>query len=170
MSESDQDKAKVYTQIDKIRGFTRKPTSWSEVGLPIPMDLLESLPQYNAEELGIHYNIAANFRKPPDTSAFLVGYKDGVYFVDSGGYDYVRSIRYAGSAMPNKRDIVKIVDEHSQPIEITQLCGRYFWSFAEYPERVPKDLAEDNFFVAGPFASRQVAIDDAVTYCNDAAG
>lgn len=92
-------------------GFHRKPQNWDEVGQPIPLKLLEKLPQYDAKELGIESTILRSFTKEVPETLFLVARKGGLYLVNTEGADYARYVRYVGSiidrAVPDTLAYVK---------------------------------------------------------------
>ena len=61
-----------------------------------------------------------------------------------------------------KQDIVKLNDEHQQPIRLYEYLGFWFWEFVNWPD---DEEQEPN----GGFNSRQEAIVDAQAYCDEAA-
>ena len=81
----------------QLRGYTRKPTNWSEAGDPIPRDKLSELKLYSSDELGITYQIANGFKFVPEDTVFLVSRLGALYLVSTEGADYVRYVRYVGS-------------------------------------------------------------------------
>jgi len=142
------------TDIRNLGGWHRKATSWQEVGLPIPLELLEDLPQYTSEELGVNYNMAADFKVPVDAGVFLLGHAGGVYLVNTEGSNYARYIRYIGGFPKD----VEITDDGTT-IEIVKVRDKFYWLFANI------DLLSQDLI--GPFDSRELAVQDAHEFIHD---
>lgn len=83
-----------------LSGYVRKPSRWSEIGDPIPLQLLLDLKQYTSESLGIWKTPAETFSKTPEEQVFLVGHDGGLYLVNREGFDYARYVRYVGAILP----------------------------------------------------------------------
>ena len=81
-------------------GWHRKPANWQEVGMPIPNEELEALPQYTSKELGIERHISAAFKIPVEHNYFLVAHEGGLYVVNTEGATYARYVRYVGTGLP----------------------------------------------------------------------
>jgi len=92
----------IVQTIDRIKGFHRKPINWAEVGLPIPMELLEGLRQYTSVELGISSNLLRDFTMTPNPTIFLVAHEGGLYLVNTEGSNYARYVRYVGTVVTEK--------------------------------------------------------------------